>query len=84
MNYEEKQLPELNFIKHLHDNDTEFVNYSEKMVEKNFSSYMFKNNKMGGFLYLIQPLIVKFFDMFNVIKNWTNYTVDKDYYKHKN
>ena len=43
---------------------------------------MYKNDLMNGWLKKMQPLISLLFDQMNVVKNWKNYIVDKDYYKH--
>ena len=84
MYYEEKDLPELHFLKHRHDDENDFVDYEKNLLNKTLSPYIFYNDLMFGFLNRIQRLVAIFFDNHNIIKNFKNYNVDKYYYKHKN
>lgn len=84
MLYEDKRIKEINDLKHFHDNDTDYVDYEQTILEKSLSNRLFKNEMMSGFLKKISKPVSMFFDNYNIIKNWRNYTVDKDYYKHKN
>lgn len=81
MLYQKKQLPELLYMKHLHDTDNDFVDYEKKILSNNLSSYMYENNMMNGFLNRLQPLVAVMFDQVNIVKNFKNYIVDKDWYK---
>lgn len=81
MLYEDKQLPELFYMKHRHDNDESFVNYENKLLDKTLSPYLFNNSTMNSFLKRLQKLVSIMFDQFNVIKNFKNYIVDKDNFK---
>lgn len=82
MLYEDKQLPELYYMKHRHDNDVDFVDYEKNILNKTLSPYLFNNNLMNSFLQRLQKLISILFDQHNIIKNFKNFMVDKDYYKH--
>lgn len=81
MLYNRKQLPELFYMKHRHDNDTDFVDYEKNILNKTLSSYLYQNDMMNGFLTRLQPLVALLFDQMNVVKNLKNYMVDKYYYK---
>lgn len=81
MLYKKRQLPELYYMKHRHDNDNDFVDYETKLLDKTLSPYMYQNDTMNGFLKRFQPLLGLLFDQMNVVKNLKNYIVDKDWYK---
>jgi hypothetical protein len=81
MLYQRKQLPELYYIKHRHDTDQDFVDYEKNILNKSLSPYMYENNMMNGFLTRLQPLVALLFDQMNIVKNFKNYMVDKDWYK---
>lgn len=81
MLYQRKQLPELYYMKHRHDTDNDFVDYEKKILNKSLSPYMYENNMMNGFLTRLQPLVALLFDQMNIVKNFKNYMVDKDWYK---
>lgn len=82
MLYDRKDLPELHFIKHLHDDD-KYIKYDENLLDKTLSPYMFQNDLMNSFLKKMQPLVALLFDQNNIIKNFKNYMVDKYHYKQK-
>ena len=81
MLYKRKQLPELYYIKHRHDTDDDFVDYEKNILNKSLSPYIYENNMMNGFLTRLQPLVALLFDQMNIVKNFKNYMVDKDWYK---
>jgi hypothetical protein len=81
MLYQRKQLPELFYLRHRHDTDNDFVDYEKKILNKSLSPYMYENNMMNGFLTRLQPLVALLFDQMNIVKNFRNYMVDKDWYK---
>jgi hypothetical protein len=84
MYYEEQFLTEIHDIKHRWDDDKNYVNYQDSILDKTLSPYLFNNQMMTTFLsYLKRPVSI-LFDNFNIIKNFKNYNVDKYYYKHKN
>lgn len=84
MLYDRKDLPELHFIKHLHDDDDDkYIKYDEILFDKTLSPYMFQNDLMNSFLKKMQPLVALLFDQNNIIKNFKNYMVDKYHYKQK-
>jgi hypothetical protein len=83
MLYERNQLPELFYMKHLHDDDTNFVKYDEVILDKSLSPYMFQNDLMNNWLKKMQPLVSILFDQMNIMKNWKNYMVDKYHYRQR-
>lgn len=83
MLYDDKRIKELNTIKHFHDSDVDYINYEDRILNKTISPRIFLNKTMDGFLNRMNKMVSLFFDNANIIKNWRNYTVDKDYYKHK-
>jgi len=83
MLYEKNQLPELYHMKHLHDDDTNFVKYDEVILDKSLSPYIFQNDLMNNWLNKMQPLVAILFDQMNIMKNWKNYMVDKYHYRQR-
>ena len=81
MIYRKKQLPELLYMKHRHDNDNDYVDYENMLLDKTLTPYLYQNDTMNGFLKRLQPLVGLLFDQMNVVKNFKNYIVDKDWYK---
>jgi hypothetical protein len=81
MLYRKKQLPELYYMKHRHDNDNDYVDYENMLLDKTLTPYLYQNDTMNGFLKRLQPLVGLLFDQMNVVKNFKNYIVDKDWYK---
>lgn len=81
MLYRKKQLPEIYYMRHLHDNDNDYVDYENMLLDKTLTPYLYQNDTMNGFLKKLQPLVVLLFDQMNVVKNFKNYIVDKDWYK---
>jgi hypothetical protein len=81
MIYRKKQLPELFYLKHRHDNDNDYVDYENMLLDKTLTPYLYQNDTMNGFLKRLQPLVGLLFDQMNVVKNFKNYIVDKDWYK---
>lgn len=82
MLYEDKQLPELRYMKHRHDDGIDYVDYQSNILKNTTSPYIFNNAIMNTFLVKIQKLLSIFFDQMNIVKNFKNYIVPKDYYKH--
>ena len=83
MLYDRRQLTEINYIKHIHDDDSSYFDYEKNILDKSLSPYMYENNVMSGFLKKLQPLLSLLFDNMNVIKNLKNYNVDKYHYKQR-
>jgi hypothetical protein len=81
MLYRKKQLPELFYLKHRHDNDNDYVDYENMLLDKTLTPYLYQNDTMNGFLKRLQPLVGLLFDQINIVKNFKNYIVDKDWYK---
>lgn len=82
--YEDKQLPELYFLKHFNDNIKEKnFDYPNQLFRKTIPSYVyFSNDKITTFLNSVQKMVLIWFDNVNIIRNFRNYLVDKDYYGH--
>jgi len=81
MYIKEKQISELYDLKHRSDSIKEKIEY-DKILENTLSPYLYKNMNLALFLDRINGLVVKFYDNFHIIKNFYNYVVDKDHYKH--
>jgi len=79
---EDKELEELYQMKHRHDSNDDTVDWSNSLLSKSLSSYLYKNDIMNGFLIRIQKMTSILFDQQNIVKNFKNYIVDKYYYKH--
>lgn len=82
MLYNRKDLPEINYMKHRHDDNNEYVDYEKMLLDKSLSPYMYENDVMNGFLKKLQTLTSIMFDQMNIMKNFKNYMVDKYHYKH--
>jgi len=82
MLHEEREIPEIYYMKHRHDDDKEWTDYENSMLDRMLSPYIYENAMMAPFLTKLQPLVAKLFDQMNVIKNWRNYMLDKYHYKH--
>ena len=82
MLYERKEIPELFYLKHRHDDFKEYVDYEKQILNSSLSPYMYENDLMNTWLNKLQPLVSLLFDQINVMKNFKNYMVDKYYYKH--
>ena len=78
----ERELPDVYFLKHRHDDEYK-MDFENKLLDKTLSPYIFKNETMNGFLKRLQVLQHLFFDQFNIIRNFRNYTVDKYEYRHR-
>jgi len=83
MYYEEKQIPELRYLKHRHDTDDDFIDYEKMILDRSVTPYLFNNIRVNYFLTSLQRPIAILFDNMNIVKNFKNYMVDKYYYKHK-
>lgn len=84
MLYERRQLPEIIYMKHLHDDDgNKFVKYDEVIFDNTLSPHMFENNVMSTWLKEMQPLVSLMFDQMNIMKNFKNYMVDKYHWKQR-
>lgn len=84
MLYEEKDLPDIYKLKHLHDSDSDFVNYESKLYKITLSGNIFNNELMNIFILRLQKITSLMFDNVNIVKNFKNFMVDKYHYKHKN
>lgn len=82
MLHEEREIPELYYMKHRNDDDTEWTDYENNMLDKMLSPYIYENDMMSSFLKRLQPLTAKMFDQVNIMKNFKNFIVDKYHYKH--
>ena len=50
MLYEKQNLPELYYIKHIHDDNKNFVNYEKTIFNNTLSPHMFENDMMNTWL----------------------------------
>jgi hypothetical protein len=82
MLFQRKDLPELFYIKHRHDNSDNHVEYESKILDTTLSPYIYNNDIMNSWLKKMQPLVSLIFDQMNVMKNFKNYIVDKYEYRH--
>lgn len=82
MLHEEREIPEVYYMKHRHDTDKDWTDYENSMLDKMLSPYIYENDMMNSFLKKLQSLTAKLFDQMNIMKNWRNYIVDKYHYKH--
>ena len=83
MLYDQKQLPELRYMRQFHDDQSSNFNYEQDIFNKSLSPYLFQNIVMFNFLDKLRPMMALFFDQMNLIKNFKNYMVDKYHYKQK-
>ena len=49
MLYNRRQLPEINYMKHRHDTNNEYVDYEKSILNKSLSPYMYENDIMNGY-----------------------------------
>jgi hypothetical protein len=82
MLHDRKQLPQLRFMKHRHDDFKDYLDYEKVILKQSLSSYMFQNDLMNTWLLSMQPLISLLLDQMNVMRNFKNYMVDKYHHKH--
>ena len=47
MLYQRKDLPELHYMTHRHDNNDQFVDYEKQILNSSLSPYMYENNLMN-------------------------------------
>ena len=80
----ERQIEELWDLKHRNDTDKDWVDYEDIILDRTLSPYVFQNDEMKSYLDNIKGVPSRWFDQVNMIKNYKNYIVEKDYYKHKN
>jgi hypothetical protein len=80
----ERQIEELWDLKHRNDTDRDWVDYEDIILDRTLSPYVFQNDEMKRYLDNIKGIPSRWFDQVNMIKNYKNYIVEKDYYKHKN
>jgi len=82
MLYQRKDIPELHYMMHRHDDNDQYVDYEKKILNSSLSPYIYENDLMNSWLNKMQPLVSLMVDQMNVMKNFKNYMVDKYYYKH--
>jgi hypothetical protein len=84
MLYNRKELPEIFYIKHIHDTGNEkYMDYENNILNKSLSPYIYENDLMSDWLNKMQPLTAVLFDQMNVVKNFKNYMVDKYEWRQK-
>jgi hypothetical protein len=82
MLYQRKDIPELHYMMHRHDDNDQYVEYEKKILNSSLSPYIYENDLMSAWLNKMQPLVSLMVDQMNVMKNFKNYMVEKYYYKH--
>jgi hypothetical protein len=82
MLYQRKDIPELHYMMHRHDDNDQYVDYEKKILNSSLSPYIYENDLMSAWLNKMQPLVSLMVDQMNVMKNFKNYMVDKYHYKH--
>ena len=50
MLFERRELPEIHFLKHRHDDNDEFLRYEDKILDNSLSPYIYKNDLMNNWL----------------------------------
>jgi hypothetical protein len=75
MLHEEREIPEIYYMKHRHDDDTEWTDYEKTMLDKMLSPYIYENDMMSAFAKKLQPLTAKLFDQMNIMKNYYIYLI---------
>jgi hypothetical protein len=83
MLYDDKQLPELRYLKHFHDDDRPYFDYEKDILNKSLSPYIYENQTMARFLDKLSKMVALSFDGVNIVKNFKNFMVDKYHYKQK-
>ena len=56
MLYEDKDLSELHYMKHRHDDNKDYVDYQKNILSNKLSPYLYRNDLMNSFLNKLQPL----------------------------
>lgn len=78
---EDKEIQEIFFLKHRHD-DRNFINNERNLLDKTLSPYLFNNDTMNNFLKKLQRLVYLLFDKNTIIRNFKNPSVDKYEFRH--
>lgn len=78
---EEKEIKEVFFLKHRHD-DKDYRTNENNLLDKTLSPYIYNNDTMNFFLKNLQKLVHMFFDKMNIVRNFKNPTVDKYDFRH--
>ena len=50
MLYEDKDLSELHYMKHRHDDNKDYVDYQKNILSNKLSPYLYRNDMMNSFL----------------------------------
>ena len=83
--YKDKQIKELYDMRHRNDNFTDKrLNVEENILKKAIPPFTFQNDIMNGFLLGMQKMAYLLFDHVNVLRNFKNHMVEKDYDQHIN
>ena len=64
----ERQIEELWDLKHRNDNDKDWVNYEENILDRTLSPYLYQNDQMKDYLDNIKGIPSRWFDQSNLIK----------------
>jgi len=83
--YKDKQIRELYDMRHRHDNMSDKpVDVENFILKKTIPPFTFMNDTMNEFLLKLQKIAYLLFDHVNILRNFRNYMVDKDYDQHIN
>jgi len=83
--YRDKQIKELYDLRHRNDNlSTKVLDIENNILKKTLTPYIFQNKNMEDFLIKCQKIVYLMFDHVNILRNFKNYMVDKDYNNHLN
>jgi hypothetical protein len=63
------------------ENQNEYYDYSNNLLRKSLSSYMFRNSKLSEFLEYLQDILVLYINSIKLLRVYKNYNVDKEYTK---
>jgi len=76
---------ELYVLSHRQDNEIHnAVTYKTSILEKSIPKNLYNNDKIKGFLDLLQPMVVHMITSNVITRNFFNWTVNKYYDRHSN
>jgi hypothetical protein len=79
----DKQIQELYFLKHKHDNMLhKGYNWQDNILKKTTTPFIWKNPVMHTFLSKIEKMLSLMVEKISVARNFFNYTVPKYYDEH--
>ena len=83
--YKDKQIRELYDIRHRNDDFTDKrIDIENNILKKTIPPFTFYNDNMNEFILKCQKIAYLMFDHVNMLRNFKNYMVEKDYDQHIN